>query len=547
MEKEELNHYEALNVLIIDDQPMVHDTLKSTLYDLGIRNIKFAENAYYGLRLCEQTRFHVVICAFNVKSDKDGFHLLEELKFKGHVSKRTVLIFLSAETDESLVNSIVELQPDDFWVKPLSPAQVNKRLPHVLEVKKKLYNVNEAIDNRDFSKAIYFVERHLLNPELAKYHMQLRRIKGECLLAITEFAEAERYFGELLEQTKMSWVYLGYVKALLKQDKMDEIQELLTQMTDKADTRFATYDLLAQYFIDHQDYERAYEEIKKAAALSPRNIERNKKLWDLARLTHDHEGQYKATQAMAKYAKNSVHDSPMLMLNVIRSGIDLACTLSGEASMRVLRQAERYVTEMEKGYPDIGQFKEQLVVVRARLHTAKDERQRAERLIDAHVSIRPTPSVEDNLDKVKVFHELGRREEAVSLLDAVRKQISGDSLASQVVGKYIEQETSERSEIHFTPKQLNAMAVELFKRNKMVPALQSLEQALQLTPKNVRVSLSILKVLLAIHQQEGLDEDQKELAQRTFEILAKSTLDEKQQGIFSDFKQELGTVVGIAH
>lgn len=539
IEKQDLGHYEALNVLIIDDQSLVHDILKSAFYDLGIRNIKSAENAYYGLRLCDQQRFHVVICAFNVKSDKDGFHLLEELKFKGHVSRRTLLIFVSADTDESLVNSIVELQPDDFWVKPLSPKRIQERLAYCLEIKKTLFNVYEAMDMKEYSKVIYYVERHLLNPGLAKYHMQLQRMKGEALLAINELADAEVFYRELLEKHKVSWVYLGFVKCLLKQNKLGEIEELLTQLTDKVETRFATYDLLAQYYMDHENYERAYEEIKKAAALAPRNIERNKKLWDLARLNHDHEGQYLATRAMATYAKNSIHDSPALVLNVIRAGIDLACTLNGEASLRVLKQAERYISELENNYDDAAQFKEQLFIVRARIHNAREERDRAERLIDAHVSVRPNTSVEDNLDKVKVFHELGRREEAISLLEAVKKQISGDGLTSQVVSRYVSQESAERSEIHFTPKQLNSMAAELYRMNKPVPALKSLEQALQLTPKNVRVSLNILKVLVKLHQEEGLDEDQKELATRTIDIIRQSKLDENQQQLFAQFTEVL--------
>ncbi|MDF2178859.1 response regulator [Aliiglaciecola sp. CAU 1673] len=543
IEKQDLSHYEALNVLIIDDQSLVHDILKSTFYDLGIRNVKSAENAYYGLRLCDQQRFHVVICAFNVKSDKDGFHLLEELKFKGHVSKRTVLIFVSADTGESLVNSIVELQPDDFWVKPLSPKRVQERLAYALEIKKTLYNVYEAMDLKEYSKVIYYVERHLLTHELAKYHLQLQRMKGEALLALNELSDAEMFYRDLLQKHKMSWVYLGFVKCLLKQNKMEEIEELLGQLTDKVETRFATYDLLAQYYMDHENYERAYEEIKKAAALAPRNIERNKKLWDLARLNHDHEGQYLATRAMATYAKNSVHDSPALLLNVIRAGIDLACTLNGEASLRILKQAERYITDLEKNYEDASQFKEQLFIVRARIHNAREERDRAERLIDAHVTLRPSTSVEDNLDKVKVFHELGKREEAISLLESVKKQISGESLTSQVVSRYVKQESAERSEIHFTPKQLNSMAAELYRMNKPVSALKSLEQALQLTPKNVRVALNILKVLAKLKVDEGLDEDQKELAQRTIEIIGKSKLDENQQQLFAQFSDTLKDVL----
>ena len=175
------DNYEQLNVLIIDDQTLIHGMLTDTLYDLGIRTIRCAQNAYYGLRLCEEMHFHIVICSFNVESDKDGFHLLEELKFKGHVTKSTVLIFLSAETNESLVNSIVELQPDDFWVKPLIPKKVQERLALTLKIKQTLFNMYQAIDHAKYSKAIYYAERHLLNHKLIKLHPNIN-----CIFILTK-------------------------------------------------------------------------------------------------------------------------------------------------------------------------------------------------------------------------------------------------------------------------------------------------------------------------------------------------------------------------
>ncbi|HEX5793356.1 MAG TPA: hypothetical protein VFY01_08740, partial [Rheinheimera sp.] len=497
------------------------------------------ENAYYALRLCEQTSFHVVICAFNVKSDKDGFHLLEELKFKRHVTKCTVLIFLSAETSEDLVNSIVELQPDDFWVKPLNTKHVQTRLSLALEVKRMLFNVYQAIDRQDHSKAMYYAERHLLNPALTKYHLQMKRLIGECLLNLREFADAAQYYDKLLQSHKVSWVYLGYIKALLQQDKLSEIQTLLTQLTDKADTRFATYDMLAHYYIGKQDFEQAYEEIKKATRLAPRNIERNKRLLDLARLNHDHAGQYQATIAMAKYAKHSIHDSPLLRLNVVRSGIDYATTLEKTDATKVLNQADLLLSELEKQGPLASQLKDQLLVVRARLHTAKEERLKAESIVDNHISLRPGTSVEDNLDKVKALHELGRREDAVALLDAIKRQITGTGLTNQVVGKYIEQEAAERSAVHFTPQQLNRMAVEFFKRGKFHAALNSLEQAFSLTPRNMSVALNILKVLVAMQQQKQLDEGHKALISSLLLQLQHEPLDVEQQTLFNEYKQQL--------
>jgi len=544
--KSDLSDFSRLNVLIIDDNLLVHSVLKSALIELGIREVRCSETAYFGLKLCEETRFHIIICSFNVKSDKDGFHLLEELKFKGHVTKTTILIFLSTETSESLVNSIVELQPDDFWVKPLSFKTVQTRLIHIIDVKKTLFNIYHAIDKRNFSKAIYYADRHLLNKDLKTYHGNITRMKGDALLGLLEYKEAESFYRELMTQYKYAWVHIGYVKSLLKQGRLDEIDELLVTLINKPETRFATHDLLAQYYIEEEEYELAYEEIKRATELAPRNIDRNKKSWDLARLNHDHQGQYEATCIIAKNAKNSIHDSPILLLNVIRAGIDLACTITDSGSDKVLDQTERYIKQLERDYDDAHLFKQQLVVAKARLHNANNQEHLAKRLVESQVSLKPTNFIEDNLDKVKVFHELGMREEAIFLLDAIKKQIAGDSLSSQVVNKYVEQETEERSDIHFTPKQLNSMAVEHFQKKRMHPALDSLSQALKLTPKNVKLTLSLIKVLIVIKQEGELEENDLELANNAFTMLETAKLVGKYAEVFKDLKVKWKDADGIA-
>ena len=534
--KSELDDFSNLNVLIIDDNRLVHDFLKHTFFNLGFKTVRCAENAHHGLALCEETRFHIIICSFNVKSDKDGFHLLEELKFKGHVNKTTILIFLSTETDESLVNSIVELQPDDFWVKPLLPKTVIARIQYTLDIKKHLFNLYKAIDLKEPSKVIYYAERFLLDKALAKYHPNIQRMKGEALINLLEYKEAEVFFKELQSKYRYAWVYLGYVKALLKQGKMAQIEDLLVELSNKPDTRFALHDLLAQYYMEQENYELAYEEIKKATKLSPRNIERNRKSWDLARLNHDHMGQYIATKNIAINAKNSIHDSPALILNVIRSGIDLACAITDESSNKVLSETDQFIRKLEHEYKEINQFREQITVVKARLHNVRNENAKAKKLVEMHLSLKPTESVEDNLDKVKVFHELGMREEAFTLLKAVKNQVSGDSLTSEVLSKYVEQETDERSEINFTPKQLNSMAVEFFQKNKLLPALNSVIQALKLAPKNVKLLFSLLKILIKKKKREEITPEQTKLAIDAIEKLEKTPLDDNKLHVFSDLK-----------
>lgn len=525
--KDFFDDYSELNVLIIDDNTLVHDTLKKSLYDLGIREVRCAQNAYYGLRLCNEMQFQIVICSFNVNSDKDGFHLLEELKFKGHVTRRTVLIFLSTETNESLVNSIIELQPDDFWVKPLIPKNVKERMTQTLKIKSRIFNLYQAMDRREYSKVVYYADRHLLNKAIKALHPNILRMRGEALLFLCEFTEAENFYKSLLKKYKYGWVYLGYVKSLLKQGRIEEIHEMIESLSHKPETRFATHDLLAEYHIEQEKYDLAYDEIKHATELSPRNIERNKKSWDLARLNHDHEGQYKATKSIAINAKNSIHDSPEVVLNVVRAGIDLAITITDGSAEKILQQTDRYIQQIQEDYPDADEFKEQIAVAKARIYKARDEDKKAERILDHHVSLRPTPQLEDNLDKVKVFHELGMREEAMLLLESIKNQISGDSLTSQVVNKYVEQETQERSDIQFTPKQLHDMAVEHFQKKRFQPALEAVIQAQQLAPNSIKFAISLLKIMNNMHEANELDGKYFEYADKALALFAEAKIEAK--------------------
>lgn len=296
------------------------------------------------------------------------------------------------------------------------------------------------------------------------------------------------------------------------------------------------HDLLAHYYMEQQNYELAYEEIQKATKLSPRNIDRNKKSWDLARLNHDHMGQYIATKNIAVNAKNSIHDSPVLLLNVIRSGIDLACTITDDSSNKILGETDKCIKQLENDYKEVSLFKEQITVVKARLHNVRDEKTKAKRLVETHLSYKPSGSVEDNLDKVKVFHELGMREEAFTLLRAIKNQVSGDSLTSEVLSKYVEQESDERAEINFTPKQLNSMAVEFFQKDKLLPALNSVLQALTLAPKNTKLLFSLLKILIVMKQRDEITDEQAEFAVDAIDKLEKVSLDDKKLHVFSSLK-----------
>ncbi|GAA6184529.1 hypothetical protein NBRC116595_17770 [Aliiglaciecola sp. NS0011-25] len=506
-------------MLVIDGQSLVHDTIKSALAEIGISNCKSAENAFCALRLCEQTKFDVVLISFDIRSDKDGFNLLEEMRLKGHISKTTMVIFLSADTSMSLVNCVVELQPSDFWVKPLDRKTMEKRFKYLFAIKEKLYKLSYCIDKAEYPTAIYYAERQLKDESLSKYYPMINRLIGECLINLKEYSQAEAFYKKLSERYKYGWVQVNLARSLLKQDKMSEAIALTDALLERDDTRFTTYDALAEYYIEKEDYAKGYEIIQEATKLAPRNLDRNKKSWNLARLNHDKKGQYMATMNMAKFAKNSIHDTPDLNLNVIRAAIDLAGSLNGEEATRLITKTERDLSFFINEYGHDSQLKEQLAIINARMLNLKNDKKAAEEIIKEHMQTNSSNSVEDNLDKVKAFHEMGYWEESIRLLDSIKSKIEGDSFIGQVINEYLDQESKERTDIRYSPKELGEMASSHYKNKRYEPAYELLTQAFVLAPKNPNMALSILKVMVKLIDEGHFNDEQLACLKRCKDLL----------------------------
>ncbi|MCV2886211.1 response regulator [Aestuariibacter sp. AA17] len=526
---------EQLRVLVIDGQTLVHNAIKHALEPMGMTYVKSAENAYYALRLCETHSFDVFIVSFDVKSDKDGFNLLEEMKFKGYVHKTSTVIFLSADTTQELVNCVIELEPSDFWVKPLDRVRIQQRMKHILTIKQELFKVQYCMDAGEYSTAIYHAERQLQDATLEHYHPRINRMVGDALMLLYEYKEAEVFYRRLAQRYKYAWVQIGLIRSLLKQNKYEEATPLSKILLRRNDTRFATYDALAEYYIDKEEYKKGYDVIKKATELAPRNLERNKKSWNLARLNHDREGQLAATKSMAKYAKNSIHDTPEFSLNVVRATLDFATTVGEMEANRMLVTAERHIRELRDNTAMSGELRQQLDIVEARVANLRKDKRKAEGLLSDHMSTEPLVSVEDSLDKMKAFHEIGYREEAIKLLEKTQSQVESDSFIGHVMREYLSQEKEERKNIHFTSIELAEMAAGHYKQRRLSPAFDLLNQALTLTPDNHNFAISLLKIIAHISAEERLNDAHQTSANFCLDALKEAELDRTQKAKVDEY------------
>lgn len=518
---------EQLSAIVIDQNALVRDSLKSLFYSIGLSYTRGASGANHALSEFRQQQFDIVIIAFDLNTDKDGFNLLEELKFKGFIKKSTTVIFLSADTDPELVNSIVELQPDDFWTKPLDHRKVKDRVISILNCRKLLHKPFYCADHKEYSRAIYHAERGLKQPKLKSFHPKLQRLIGDCLCELGDFASAETYYTTLLRKVDYSWVHIGQARALLEQGKLTEVQDYIEVLKARADTRFMTYDLLASHYVKNNDFKSAFIEIQQAGKLAPRNIERNKRVCDLAKLNHDAQEQYVSSFRMEKFARNSIHASPEITLNLIRASIDLAASTTPDAGASALHRASQQLRDLCEH--NGANFKKRAQIVEARIMVTNGDKRSAESHIKGLKLSSLDLSFEDKLDLVKLYHALGNREKAIALLTRIKSELSEDAFSNPIIMRYIDQEIDEKRSIHFTPRELIDMASSHYKQKRYQPAFSALSDASKLAPTNVQITLNLLKTLVAIYEMKSLEKEHFQAIQHCMSVLSSEQLSTEQR------------------
>ncbi len=536
---------QKIRILVVEDQTLAQNYMKYALQNLGFNQINIAEHAQDAIALCLEVDYELILCSFDISKGKDGYQLYEELKERKLIQLSTAFIFISAETEPGLVHSVLELQPDDFLVKPFTLKDLDQRISRVLVRKGRLKDVYQSLGNDNVSEALILVDKHLADPKFSKSIPQLLRIKGELLLQLKTFPRAQRFFVSVLKIQKLTWAKIGLIKCFIALGHEDNAFKQLELLAEQPATQLEALELLSDIQFKRSDYNRALENIKKAATLSPRNIDRQGKLVNIARISHDYESQYKAHRDIVKYAKNSLHEKPELYLNVVRSGIDYALTNYNEEQMyRTLKQANEYISELKSTFPE-AEKDDQINVINARILYLKDEKDKAKQLIgDVLETESPIDSVEDELDKAKSFHELGFYDQSKQLfekIDLYCQQQSDTEHTSELIGisTYIKQEKRQREEIKAGPKELNNNAVNYYQRGNYPEAFSAFRQAFMLIPGNTSIALNLLQTIINNQTISLQADDIKVLIDQCLDTIDRGKIEADQEVRLKAIKEKL--------
>ncbi|WP_438862547.1 response regulator [Neptunicella sp.] len=523
------NLAKSTNILIIDDQVLAQGYMKYALQELGFDKITYIDQADKAIDKIEQEEFDLIICSYHLKKEQEGYHLYQTLIKDRLLSPASAFVFISADTSADIVHSIIELQPDEFLVKPFTVNEIGKRLSRVLKRKKIFREVYQLMDKQLYELALENIEAFLTTPDKSEYFPIALKLKGELLLACDQAEKARDFYQAIINVQNFAWAQFGLANALIALNNDTEAEKLLLRLAFKADAQIKAFDLLSEIQIRQEDYDMALESTILASEISPRNINRHKTAVTLSRITHDYANQFEISKKIVRYAKNSVYDQPDIYLNVARAGIDYAMTASDSETNNLVKQSNEYLRRFRKQFPKV-QLTEQLLVINARMHFLQDEKDKAQSLLEQidELSL-ADDSMEDLLDKAKAFHEIGLFEKSMNVLNEIENRCKTEPSQGQIFMHYIHQEKQERQAIRHSPKELNNSAVEFYQKGDLLNAMKIFRQAYRIMPKNPAIALNLLQAIAMQSKNRELSDNAKSVMNRCIYTIENSELTDEQE------------------
>lgn len=121
-----------VHVMIIEDSSFVRTLVKKILLDLGVREIREAEDGSTGLQLCEQKPPDVILCDLSMEP-MDGLEFVRLLRQHEKQALQTIpVIVLTTHAEADFVQQAMRCGIEAYLLKPASPSMVKERLTRVL-------------------------------------------------------------------------------------------------------------------------------------------------------------------------------------------------------------------------------------------------------------------------------------------------------------------------------------------------------------------------------------------------------------------------------
>lgn len=472
--------------------------------DLGVEQVDMASNAEEIIEQCSLRQYDVVLCDYNLGSGRNGQHVLEELRFKNLLKRRSVFILVSAESGRNIVMSAYDSAPDDYLMKPITTKMLYNRLDRLLQLRAVMEPVHRALDSGDKALAMDV----LIDLSIAedRYSTSAQKMLGEMFLESGQYNKAEKLYMTVLEVRELDWARLGLAKAKHLQGEHEQAGNWLEKIVADNYLYLPAYDVLSQNYMLLGEKENAQKIAQKAVDVSPMSILRQKNLAKLASQNNDSETAMDAMRKVVKLGKLSCYGKAEDNILFART---VARALEEElhVPLAVINESSQYLNESGKDGADYLIQRAQLLYINARLCAARNETDKAKQLLsDGETTLLVEDSeIDIEIDHIRALIALNYQQKVRDLLVRLQELYEHDQEALEKLDEFLDEPASEANKAMVA--EVNRDGIHLYNEGRFDEALACFDKAGQIFPKHIGLQLNVIQALIGKLRADPSDQE----------------------------------------
>ncbi len=504
--------YHKLRALVVDDFDSFRHTISKMLENFGVTAIESAVSGAETVRWCSEKAFDIILCDYNLGQGKTGQQVLEELRHKNILSRRSLFILISAESSRSIIMSAYDYEPDAYLAKPITGKSLKQRLDRLLEQRDEMMPIYSAIDDGLVEEAAQMLrEKVAANSRISN---ACQKQLAELYFNTQQYEKAENVYREALETRTLEWAQVGMARVSAAMEKADVAQEWLEDIVRKNPLCMPAYDELAKIHKTSGDKEQLVDVLRRAVEYSPMAILRQEYLAKISVEVNDYATAAEAYRQTVRLGSNSCHNKTENHLNFGRT--TAAWLAEDEDATELAREAVRSLEAIDNHFHLTEEQKVQVLLIESQVFFGQGQKRRAqETLQHAEDKLESLPEVRDvdtELDMVVALRTSGQDEKAEQHLRSVIATYKNNQEALKKIDRLLEEPLSEENRKKVAS--INKEGIGYYERKEFKDAIECFKNARKLFPNHIGIQLNLIQAYDGELREFGYEKDMHTLAKK---------------------------------
>jgi tetratricopeptide (TPR) repeat protein len=471
------------------------------LMALGIKLIDTMTTGQQVLSGFHNVDYDVILCNFDLGKGRSGQDLLEELRQKQLLKFTSLFFIVSAEVRKDNVMGTIENEPDGYIVKPITTANLKKRLTEKLSQKDATRNICQAIDSGNHVKAIELCNEKILNKD--RYSIWCMKTAAWLYSKQGNDKEALRIYEQAATKYKQDWALFGIAKIKKDTHNLNQSKEVLTTLLAKSPDRIEAYDLLAEIHLEQGNPNDAQKLLEHAISSSPNSVLRQRALAEVYINNNQVDKAINTLKKVIKLSEKSVHASPEAYLD-FASCLSLSSKddLSAKGKQKA-KDAEDALTKANKLFPDTPELAQKSKLIEAKIHFAQSRTESAEQILKDINSVNKQASINLSLQLADTLYFMGNHELADTTLKNIAIPKKDNNNIAQSIADLREHNIDQTVKIKAV--KLNKEGIKHHSSGELDEAILALQKAVKLTPHHISANLNFVQLLLKKMKSTHID------------------------------------------